>query len=54
MKYIIISVKSGKQVPAVDAMGNAHWEGLLLRVAAAEVTRMNREAREKAYRLESL
>ena len=54
MKYIVVSVSTGKQVPAVDVCGTAHWEPLPLRQAAAAVTAMNRAAGAKAYRLESL
>jgi len=54
MKYIIVSVSTGKQVPAIDICGVEHWEPLQLRQAAATVTAMNRAAGAKAYRLESL
>ena len=54
MKYIIVSVATGKHVPALDIHGEEHWEPLTFRQAALAVTWMNREAGAKAYRLESL
>lgn len=54
MKYIIVSIATGKQVPAIDVCDGQHWEPLVLKVAAKAVTTMNREAGEKLYRLESL
>jgi len=35
MKYIIVSVSTGKQVPALDICGAEHWEPLPMRQAAA-------------------
>lgn len=54
MKYIIINISTGKQVPALDVCGEEHWEALDLRTAAKVVTAMNREVGEKVYRMEAL
>lgn len=54
MKYIIIVVATGKQVPALDVCGEEHWEPLALHQAAKVLTVMNREAGAKVYKLESL
>lgn len=54
MKYIIVSISTGKHVPAIDIHGEKHWEPLTFREAALAVTSLNREAGAKAYRLESL
>ncbi len=53
MKYIIVSINTGKQVPAIDICGEEHWEPLELKAAAKAVATMNRES-GKAYRLERL
>lgn len=54
MKYIIVSVATGKHVPALDVCGEEHWEPLTFKVAAKVVTAMNREAGAKLYRMEAL
>ena len=54
MKYIIVSVTTGKHVPAIDICGEEHWEPLTFNLAAKVVTAMNREAGAKIYKLERL
>jgi hypothetical protein len=54
MKYIIVSVATGKQVPVLDVCGEEHWEPLTMKVAAKVLTIMNREAGAKLYRAEAL
>lgn len=54
MKYIIVSVATGKQVPVLDVCGEEHWEPLTMKVAAKVLAIMNREAGAKLYRAEAL
>lgn len=55
MKYIIINNATGKQAPAIDFVGNEHWEPLPLKQAAKAVAYLNKRlGANKAYRLEAL